>query len=300
MALDRNRRAPGRTRARLFAGCAAALCIIAAGCVPQDEPVVAGTALMQCAVQDLVAGDTAPPVLIPPGSCPGHYDMRPGDVARVAGCDVLLLHPWQETMPNVTNVVRASGIAPENVLVVPVPGNWMVPGAYAEALQSVAGVLEAHGLGPEDMPGRVAQRSAEVRTLGETLLARLETAGAAGTAVLCQEMAAPFAEWAGFSVAGAFGRSEDLSVSDVEALVRRGKDRGVSLVIDNLQSGDEAIGAVLARETGAERVILSNFPGGLPGTETWDRAIARNVELLVDALQHVRSMRRSSANSDGQ
>ena len=59
-------------------------------------------------------------------------------------------------------------------------------------------------------------------------------------------------------------------------------------------------GAVLARETGAERVILSNFPGGLPGTETWDRAIARNVELLVDALQHVRSMRRSSANSDGQ
>ncbi|MFO7973146.1 MAG: zinc ABC transporter substrate-binding protein [Candidatus Hydrogenedentota bacterium] len=272
----------------LRGGCAAVLCLVAAGCVQKDEPIVAGTALMQCAVQDLIPEAAISPALIPPGSCPGHYDMRPGDIRRVAACNALLLHTWQETKPNITSVVRASGIPPENVLVVPVPGNWMVPDAYADALESLAALLESKELGTQNLAARAEQRISEVRISGRRLQNRLQTAGAPNTVVLCQNMVVPFVEWAGFSVAGAFGRSEDLSVSDVEALVKLGKARGVSLVIDNLQSGDEKTGEALARELGAERVIISNFPGGLPNTNTWDRALARNTELLLEALDRLR------------
>jgi len=35
-------------------------------------------------------------------------------------------------------------------------------------------------------------------------------------------------------------------------------------------------------------VIISNFPGGLPETASWDRAVAQNVERLLDALRRVR------------
>lgn len=263
------------------------LCLAAAGCVQKSEPLVAGTALMQCAVQDLIPGMNASQTLIPPGGCPGHYDMRPGDIRRVAASKALLLHPWQETQRNVTSVVRASGIPPENVVVVPVPGNWMVPDIYAEALESLAALLETKQLSSQELTPRAAQRSIEVRNLGQQLHDRLRTAGAPNTVVLCQDMIVSVVEWAGFSVAGSFARSENLSVSDVEALVQLGKARGVTLVIDNLQSGDEKMGEVLARETGAERVVISNFPGALPDTETWNRAITRNVDLLLEALERI-------------
>jgi len=288
MVSDERQRERQRMRPGILAGCVAALCVVSSGCVKHGAPVVAGTALLQCAVQDVAAGGAAPPVLIPPGTCPGHYDMRPGDVGRVADCDVLFLHPWQEAMPNVTRVIEASGIAPEKVLVIPVPGNWMLPDAYAQALEAVAAALETRGLAPGEVRDRAVQRGAAVRALGDALRSRLTAVGAPGTPVMCQEMIAPVVEWAGFSVAGTFGRSEDLSVSGVEALVRRGKDQAVALVIDNLQGGDEKMGAALAAELGTPRVVLSNFPGGLPETATWDRAATENVERLLDALRQLR------------
>lgn len=268
-------------------GCSSLLCVFVLGCVQENEPIVAGTALIQCAVQDLIPGAAVPLTLIPPGSCPGHYDMRPGDIQRVAACDTLLIHPWQETLANVAGVVRASGIPRDKVLVVPVPGNWMAPDAYAEALESLAEILVTKGMGPEGLSDRAEQRGNEVRSLGRKLQDRLRTAGAPNTAVMCQDMIQPFVEWAGFAVAGPFGRSEDLSAGDVEALVRLGKEQGVTLVIDNLQSGDEKMGETLARELGADRVAISNFPGGLPNTATWERALTRNVELLLGVLERL-------------
>ena len=41
----------------------------------------------------------------------------------------------------------------------------------------------------------------------------------------------------------------------------------------------------LAKELGAVQVALSNFPGALEGTETWEKAFERNVALLIDAVK---------------
>ncbi|MDH4269455.1 MAG: zinc ABC transporter substrate-binding protein, partial [Dehalococcoidia bacterium] len=59
---------------------------------------------------------------------------------------------------------------------------------------------------------------------------------------------------------------------------------GVALVIDNLQSGSTTLGASLGQDIEAIPVTISNFPGGLENTETWEKAIDRNVDLLLAAL----------------
>ncbi|HPK00494.1 MAG TPA: zinc ABC transporter substrate-binding protein [Candidatus Hydrogenedentes bacterium] len=271
----------------MLTGCVAVLCALS-GCAEHTAPVVAGTALLQCAVQDAGAAGAAPSVLVPPGSCPGHYDMRPSDVARVAHCDALFLHPWQELMPSVTRLIEASGIASEKVVVIPVPGNWMLPDVYAQALEAVSSALTTRGLASGRARDHIERRCAEVRALGDALRDQLIAAGAPETPVICQEMIAPVVEWAGFPVAGIFARSEDLSVSGVQALVQRSKGEAVALVIDNLQSGDEKMGAALAAELGTQCVVISNFPGGLPETDTWDQAVAENVERMLNALRQIR------------
>ena len=287
MVLDnRQRKRCGRAWPGMLAGCVVVLCALSA-CAKHSAPVVAGTALLQCAIQDLDAAVAAPPVLVPPGGCPGHYDMRPGDVARVANCGALFLHPWQEVLPNVAQIIEASGIASEKVVVIPVPGNWMLPEVYVQALEAVSSALTTRGLASAQTEDRVAQRCTELRALGDAFRDQLLAAGAPDTPVICQEMIAPVVEWAGFPVVEIFARSEDLSVSAVQALVQRSKDEAVALVIDNLQSGDEKMGTALAAELGTQCVVISNFPGGLPETDTWDQALAENVERLLNALRQL-------------
>jgi zinc transport system substrate-binding protein len=97
-------------------------------------------------------------------------------------------------------------------------------------------------------------------------------------------MQAGFVKWAGFDVVATYGRPEELSVGQVAELVAKARQAGVVLVIDNLQSGATATSEAMARDVGAVQVTISNFPGGLKGTESWEKALDRNVELLFEAL----------------
>jgi zinc transport system substrate-binding protein len=54
--------------------------------------------------------------------------------------------------------------------------------------------------------------------------------------------------------------------------------------VNNLQDGPDA-GKGIAQELGVPNLNLSNFPGGLEDTATWEKAIDRNVDLLIIALK---------------
>ncbi|MCJ7576592.1 MAG: zinc ABC transporter substrate-binding protein, partial [Dehalococcoidia bacterium] len=117
---------------------------------------------------------------------------------------------------------------------------------------------------------------------------RLLEAGLEGVKVICADMQAGFVGWAGFDVVATYGRPEDLSVADVEQLVTEAKEARVALVIDNLQSGATDTSETMAQDIGAVQVTISNFPGGLENTETWEKAIDKNVDLLLEALNEWR------------
>jgi hypothetical protein len=93
---------------------------------------------------------------------------------------------------------------------------------------------------------------------------------------------ADFLQWAGFIVAGTFVDPQSLTPQTVQALVDKGRAVGVSHVINNLQDGKDA-GKAVAAELSAKNINLSNFPGGFDNTETWEKAIDYNVDLLLKA-----------------
>jgi zinc transport system substrate-binding protein len=79
-----------------------------------------------------------------------------------------------------------------------------------------------------------------------------------------------------------------LSPADVNQLITEANQAGVVLIIDNLQSGSATLGAVMEQDIEAIPVTISNFPGGLENTETWEKAIDKNVDLLLEALDEWR------------
>ena len=270
----------------------AVVCVIA--WTPQAQgavSVVTGTSLVGEMVQQMIGSPESLHNLLPPNMCPGHYDIRPGDLEAVRSCQMLLLQPWQRKMPNVESVIRSSNIADPRVKVVPVSGNWMLPTMRCEAVRGVSTILSAEF--PEKkttIEAATKRMVADSERVGDWGRAQFQALSPGTLPVLCNEQQGDFVRWLGFSDVQVFGRPEGMSVAQIEALTVQVKKTKTALVIDNLQSGDTKMGETLARNAGAIHVVLSNFPGAEKGCETWEQTFKTNVERILAAVRQWQSV----------
>ncbi|MGQ9631296.1 MAG: metal ABC transporter substrate-binding protein [bacterium] len=175
--------------------------------------------------------------IIPPGSCPGHFDMRPGDAKAVADADVFFMHGWEgETL--VSTLVEASGNPKLKRYPIGVKGNWMVPEVQIAAIEAITKILVGEDPGNGELYKTQSQKAVEkARSAGERARERAKVAGVSGVNVLCAEMQRGFVEWFGFNIVASYGRPEDLNPKVLQELIDKGRSAKVALVIDNLQSG---------------------------------------------------------------
>jgi len=258
-------------------------------CAQPSTDIMAGSSLIADIIQDIADGKLTAYTLIPPGMCPGHYDVKPSDVERLANSEVFIIHNWQQNMKNISDLVEAADNPDLVIKVIDVPDMPMVPQIQAETTDKVAQALGE--IDPENAAyyqEKATERTQAILAKGEEVQDKLQAANVSGINVLCVEYQAGFAEWAGFNVTDTYGRPEDLSVADVEELVVEAKEAGVALVIDNLQSGATSNSETMAQDIEAIQVTISNFPGGFENTETWEKAIDKNVDLLLEALNEWR------------
>ena len=110
-------------------------------CSPSPGGVIAGTSLIAEIAQDIAGGKLEVQNLIPPGMCPGHYDMKPSDVEALANSKALLIHPWQQDKANITALIEAADNPGLIVKVIAVKDNWMEPPLQAEAVEAIAQAL---------------------------------------------------------------------------------------------------------------------------------------------------------------
>jgi zinc transport system substrate-binding protein len=247
--------------------------------------ITAGSSLISNIIQDVAGDKIETRTLIPPGVCPGHYDIKVSDIEALTNSTALFIHDYQQYFQNIQGAIEAAENHNLTIMAINVTGNWMVPQVQAEAVGKIAQALGE--IDPENAAyyqGRAAERAQAILAKGEEVEDRLSDAGLGNVTVICAEMQADFVEWAGFNITATFGRPEDLSPAQIAALIDKAQESGAALVIDNLQSGSTTLGTAIGQDTEAIPVTISNFPGGLENTETWEKAIDKNVDLLLGAL----------------
>jgi zinc transport system substrate-binding protein len=266
------------------------LATLSGGCAPVEAAelkVVTSTSLIAQIVERIGGERVSVVNIIPPAQCPGHFDVKPGDVQKLADADLFLLHGWQGE--KFTDELIASADNPDLAVTqinakVGENANWMTPSVQAAAVGKIADALcqldQGNADAYRDAAASYEQIISEQEEAVKESIARLNPAD---VNVMCAEQQAGFINWAGFNIVSTFGRPDSMTPQVVKELVDKGQAGGVVLIIDNMQSGADA-GAGLAEELGCARVILSNFPGCYDGTDTWEKAIEYNVELLADAL----------------
>jgi zinc transport system substrate-binding protein len=217
--------------------------------------------------------------------CPGHYDVKPSDIEALANSKAFFIHNYQQNYENVTSLIEAAENPDVIITVINITGNWMTPPVQAEAVDKIAQALGE--LDPENAAyyqENAAERAQAILAKGEQVEDRLLEAEVGEVKVICADMQAGFVKWAGFNITATYGRPEDLSPADVNQLITDAIEAGVALIIDNLQSGTATLGEAIEQDVEAIPVTISNFPGGLENTETWEKAIDKNVDLLLEAL----------------
>ena len=248
--------------------------------------VVTSTSLIAQIVEQ-VGGDRVDVVnMIPPAQCPGHFDVKAGDIQKLANADLFLLHGWQGEKFSQEIIASADN---SDLIVVSLDiqttesDNWMVPSVQREATDKITAALcQVDGQNSALYQQLAADYSNLVSAKEAELRDELDQVDLSAINVMCAEMQAGFVSWTGLNVVATYGRPDSLTPQLVMDLVDTGKNSGVTLIIDNLQSGQDA-GASIAEELGATRIILSNFPGGFPDTETWEKAIDKNIQLILEA-----------------
>jgi zinc/manganese transport system substrate-binding protein/zinc transport system substrate-binding protein/manganese/iron transport system substrate-binding protein len=76
----------------------------------------------------------------------------------------------------------------------------------------------------------------------------------------------------------------DLSARQIHAIVEKMKQAGIRVIVSEAQLSQK-LPQLVARETGAQVVVLTTLPGALPGTDTYLDMLRYNVVQLAAALE---------------
>jgi ABC-type Zn uptake system ZnuABC Zn-binding protein ZnuA len=244
--------------------------------VAEKPIIVCTTSAIGSVVEELV-GDTAEVlVLVQPGLCPADFDLKPGYVDAVGNAQIL----FKQNIPGefwLDGLLEVAG-NPE-LTVVAIPGVYNTPEGAKSYIRGVGGNL-SQILGV-NFDSKISEMLTDVDTVSVWITNQAEAYDASNVNVICMAWLQTYIEFAGFTVVATYNPPETLSAGDITALLETAKSEGVALVVDNLQI-DTEFGEGIASQAGAEHVVLTNFPGAIPKTESLSTMFRYNAEQLFN------------------
>lgn len=240
--------------------------------------VVAGTSLITDIVNDLTAGDSEVLTIIQGSSCPGHENAKTHDFVFAAKADLVLIHPFQRHMLQVTAMLDAVDNASLKLVVISPKGSWIIPEIQKQATLEIADALCAAA--PQKTEAIQQRKRLRIEKIAQAEQeCREHLKAVADKSVIAAAMQAEFVQWAGFNVLRSFRRVEEINARELASIMSDVKGKGVCGVIDNYQSGMDA-GLPLALELNAPHVVLSNFPGSSDDVPDYFSLLQANVTQL--------------------
>ena len=192
--------------------------------------------------------------VLPPGQCPGHYDVKLSDIEKIKNADLVVSF---KGIPFMDKTGSGAGVR----LFLDTEGrNWMAPDSYIHGLNHLADRLSEYY--PEDRNAIMSRKKAvieEVRTYADSVARWVGQTGLTGAPIITSTMLKEPLEWLGFRVVGEYGRPEAMSARQVVRLSKIGRENHIVFVADNLQSGPDT-GKGIADSLGTPHIVLTNFP----------------------------------------
>ena len=229
-----------------------------------ERSVVVSTSMLASAMREIIPkGEKVNVVtILPPSSCPGHYDLSPRVVPRLKSASLSIIHDFQG---DIEKKLKGMGAGSVSFRKVSIKGSPLVPSNYHLLAQQVASMYESVFPGVHDRI-LISLDSVKSRTDAFSKKA-VETAKPwKGRPVIAATHTVEFCVWLGFDVVGIIRRTEEMKPRDYQKIAGLKAD----MIVANLQEGTQGAES-LSERMKIPCAVLSNFPGADGfGTDYYD------------------------------
>ena len=269
------------------------LSILQVKAIEEKPIIVCTTEVIGSVVRSYIGDKVDVVVLVNPSLCPADFDIKPSDVYAIRNAMIL----FKQDIPGefwLIGLLEASGN--ENLTQVAVPGVYNTPEGAKKYVENIGENLT--NLLDIDLSNEKDEMITAIDEVSNWMTEKALDNEASMVKVICMQWQKAFVESAGFQVAATYNPPETLSASDINSLVKIAEDERVALIVDNLQI-DVEFGKGIADQVGAEHVVLTNFPGAIPGTDSLAEMFQYNADQLHKATitwKYTSSLREEKEN----
>ncbi len=256
--------------------------VAAGGCQDDGEDTPADVAVsstyLAAAVRDMLGPDAAVDCLAGPGNCPGHFDVAPDQVARLAGSRVLLRFAFQKHLDAKFQAATDRGL---RIVEISTQGSLGLPETYLSACRQVANALVQHDLlTPEQASQRIETIQGRVREPWQAARQEIAQQPEPRRRALVAAHQAGLAEALGLEVMATFsGRDDPAELQRAAQAVNGASD---ILVIGNVPQGPAAA-EKLADALNGRAIMFENFPADVARVDAYDEMLRTNVGRVIAA-----------------
>ena len=252
------------------------------GCHRSEAPTIgpkigSTTSYLEAALRDLLGQNLALVRLSEPGTCPGHFDIRPSQAVELRQCQALLRFDFQKSLdaklgghstnqPHIAEVVLHGGMCqPEN---------------YLSACRQLAEhFVDLKLLSRSNANTRLSAITHRIEALSRDATNQVAQAGLLGAPVIASAHQRDFCACLGLKVVATFRAADTASIAEIEEAIDAGKLNQIRLVIANLPEGRRTADA-LAERLKARVVVFENFPALRHGSVSFDEMFLANLAVL--------------------
>jgi len=219
--------------------------------------------------------------IMPAGVCPSHFDTSPSDISMITTADIIISLGWE---PWLASLLESSGNDKYDIIKCSNLGEWNIPSGAIKYLQKLKNELSE--LIPSINVTIKTNFDEYILLLNENikqLQLKIANENFQNKKVICMEWQSDFLKWLGLNVVSYYAPPESLSIQDMLNISNSAKTNEICAIVDNLQSGTD-FGARIASESGSSHVIFTNFPGAIPGTDTYLDMINYNTDQIVKGI----------------
>ncbi|MBD3377272.1 hypothetical protein GF406_19750 [candidate division KSB1 bacterium] len=223
----------------------------------QQAEIAVANSYLHAVIYDLCGTQESIVNLVPPGMCPGHFDIRPSQVDQLCNCKILFVFDFQQNIEKVIQRIQKRGL--KVCIITPKPG-MCIPDTYLSIAQQAATALsEQRPEQKEFYEKRLQEIENRLDQLSSELSQTICQSDLENTNIISSSHQAEFAKWLGLNPVCTFSGRDTATPAQINQNLQKAGKNQIKVVIANEQEGTE-LAESIANHLHIQFAVFSNFP----------------------------------------